>query len=191
MSTKFSKSAVASLAHQSAGAAPRHRDQEGCEGMASLPPPTKEHAWLQQFVGEWECQVDMFMGPDQPPMTTRGGTKARLLGGFWLIEEGRNHQMPYEFVFSLGFSPEKKKYVGTWTDSMMSYHWHYEGTVDTDRNMLTLETNGPFPMIPGKTCSYRDTTEFKSPDHRVFTSLRSEGDGVWVKHLVVTARRKK
>ena len=158
---------------------------------ANMPKPTREHEWLQKFVGDWECDVEMFMEPGKPPMKSKGTNHDYMLGGFWLISEGGNDSMPFRFLLTLGYDPKKRKYIGTWTDSMTSYHWKYEGTVNAADNTLTLETEGPNPQAPDKLAKYREATEFKHKDLRVFTSSILGEDGKWSTFLTVTARRKK
>lgn len=58
-----------------------------------MPPPVKEHAWLQQLVGEWESETEVFMEPGKPPMKGKGSEAARMLGGFWLVGEGKGEMM--------------------------------------------------------------------------------------------------
>ena len=156
-----------------------------------MPAPAKEHEWLQKFVGEWEAEVEVFMEPGKPPMKMKGFNRDRMLGGLWLISEGGNDSMPYQFLLTLGYDPQKKKYVGSWTDTMTSYLWRYEGTVNAEGNILTLETEGPAPMAPEKHSKFREVTEFKTRDHRVFTSSILSDDGTWNTVLTVNARRKK
>ena len=161
-----------------------------CE-MPGMSTPTKEHEWLRRFVGEWESDIEAFMDPSQPPMKSKGASSERMLGDLWLLSEGGNDAMPYKFLLILGYDPNKRKYVGTWTDTMAAYLWKYEGTVNAAGNILTLETEGPSPMTPDRISKFREVTEFKSNDHRVFTSSIQGEDGKWSKMLTVTSRRKK
>jgi len=176
-------SAPASSARSSTAATP-------C-GAADLSPPLPEHAWLEQFAGDWDLEIEISMVPGQPPMKSKGLERGRMVGGFWLVSEARNLEMPFTCQLTLGYEPKKKKYVGAWIDSMSSYLWHYEGVVDATGRKLTLETEGPFPPVPGSVSKFREVTEFKSDDHRVFTSSRLGEDGNWSTHLTIDFRRKK
>jgi len=163
----------------------------GCAGGESpFPPATKEHAWLKRFVGDWKSDVEMVMDPAQPPMKTQGSERLAMFGDYWLLSEGKNDSFPYAFRLTLGFDAQKGKYVGTWIDTMAGYLWTYEGGVDATGDRLTLETEGPWPGSPEKRVKFREVTQFKGNDLRVFTSSRLEGD-TWVTHLTVTARRVK
>jgi hypothetical protein len=159
----------------------------------AMPKPVKEHEWLQQWVGEWEGEAEMMSAPDQPPTKNKGTESARSLGGFWILSEVKADMMgmPFTGVMTVGYDPEKKKYVGTWVDSMGSHLWKYEGSVDKDGKTLILETEGPNPQAPGKTAKYRETMEFKDKDHKVFTSSMLGEDGKWVTFLTVKYTRKK
>lgn len=162
--------------------------------MPEMPPPVKEHAWLQKFVGQWDTTAECAMEPGKPPMKGKGTQTARMIGGFWLIEEGAGTMegMPGTMtnLLTLGYDPQKQKYVGTWIDSMGSHLWTFEGTVDTTGNILTLTTEGPCPMKPGIS-KFKEVTEFKSNDHRVFTSSMQADDGSWVRIVTVDYHRKK
>lgn len=161
----------------------------GCAGT-DMPAPLKQHAWLQRFAGEWDALVETYMEPGQPPMQMKGVTRARILGGFWLLEEGRNLEMPYEFVLTLGYDAAQSRYVGTWVDSMVGYLWRYQGSVDSTGNILTLDTEGPNPMDEGRIGKVREVTEFKSNDLRVLTSSRVNPDGSLTRFMTVTLHRK-
>ena len=155
-----------------------------------MPVPTKEHAWLQKFVGEWETEIEVYMEPGKPPMKAKGSHRDHMVGGFWLISEGRNHEFPYHFVLTLGYDAPRSEYVGTWIDTMTSHIWKYQGTVNSAGTILTLETEGPSPMSPDKVSKFREVTEFKSKDHRYLTSSMLSGDGKWSTVLTVSSRRK-
>jgi Protein of unknown function (DUF1579) len=163
------------------------------EELPKMPPPVKEHEWLQQFTGEWENDVEIFMEPGKPAIKAQGTETIRMIGGFWVVSDGKGEMMgmPFVHMLTLGYDPQQKKYVGTWIDSMSSYLWKYVGSVDETGKKLTLETEGPCPMAPGKLSKFKEVTEFKSKDHRVFTSNMLGDDGKWKTILTVNARRKK
>ncbi len=144
--------------------------------------PEKEHKWLEQFVGEWEIQSKGMMGPGQPPIEFAGRMTSRSLGGIWFINELKLEMpgTPMNGIQTIGYDSDKKKYVGTWVDSHMSYMWKYEGTVDESGKKLVLEAEGPNFMVVGKTTSFRDAYEFKSADHIIATSSMLGEDGKWV-----------
>ena len=156
-----------------------------------LPKPQKEHEWLQQLVGEWDTEGEAILDPGQPPVKTKGSESNRTIGGYWVQGEHKGEFMgtPFTGILTLGYSPEKKKYVGTWVDSMTSTLWTYEGTVDAGGKTLTLLAEGPGPE-PGKRLKFREAIEVKGKDHKVFRS-EVEKDGKWVTHLTMQYRRRK
>ena len=155
--------------------------------------PTKEHQWLQQFVGEWESTSEVSMGPDLPAMTCKGTSNYRMLGGFWLINETQGDMMgtKIDAIQTIGYDTETKKYVGTWVDSMLNHLWNYEGSVDAAGTKLILEAEGPNFMAAGKLAKFRDSYEFKSPDHIEATSSMLGEEGKWVQFMTGQLRRKK
>jgi hypothetical protein len=161
--------------------------------MPEMPKPQKEHAWLEQLAGEWESDSQMFVEPGQPPMTAKGGSTARMIGGFWLVEENKGEimGMPYTGILTVGYDAEKKAYIGTWIDGMTGYLWTYNGSVDDGGKTLTLNTKGPCPKKPGTLSNFKEVLELKSKDHKVFTSSMQEDDGSWTKMVQINYQRKK
>jgi hypothetical protein len=108
--------------------------------------PQAEHRWLQKLVGEWTYEHEASMAPDKPKETFRGTESVRSLGGLWTVGEGTG-DMPgggtSKSVMTLGYDPQRKRFVGTFIASMMTYLWVYEGTLDASRKVLTLDTEGP------------------------------------------------
>lgn len=157
-----------------------------------MPQPQREHQWLEQLVGEWDTEAEMTMGPGQPPQKMKGAESGRMIGGFWAVLENKGEFMggPFTGILTLGYDPEKKKYIGTWVDSVTSYLWKYEGTVDASGKVLTLETEGPCPEAPGELAKFREVLEIKSKDHKVFTSAMQK-DGEWVTIMTIHYHRKK
>ena len=158
--------------------------------MPDLPKPVAEHAWLQRFVGEWTSEAECSCGPDTPPMLNKGTETIRQLGGFWIISEIKSdsESFPFANLMTLGYDPEKKKYIGSWVDTMTSYMWRYEGSVDATGTTLTLETEGPCPM--GGITKFREVMKLETPDHKLFTSSMLGPDGEWHVCVKGSARRK-
>jgi len=156
----------------------------------SLPGPEKEHAFLKQFVGEWETASESSFGPGQPSLKCQGSMRARMLGEIWLLSESENSMMgtTVNALQTIGYDPQKKKYVGTWVDSMFNYLWRYEGEVKGQ--MLTLEAEGPNFMAAGKLTKFQDVYEFKSPDEIAITSKMLVDDGKWVTFMTGSAKRR-
>jgi hypothetical protein len=92
-------------------------------------------------------------------------------------------------VITLGYDPQKKSYVGTFVGSMMTNMWVYEGQLDGQEKVLTLDTEGPAMGVAGKMAKYRDVVEIKSDDHRVLTSFVQGDDGTWMQIVSAHYRR--
>jgi hypothetical protein len=150
--------------------------------------PQKEHQWLQKLVGEWTYETEVTMGSDQPPEKSTGTETVRSIGGLWVLAEGQG-EMPgcghATTLMTLGYDPQKQRYVGTWIGSMMTYLWRYEGELNTTATTLTLNSEGPAMTGDEKMASYRDVIEFKSDDHRAMTSYVLGDDRQW--HHFMTA----
>lgn len=158
-------------------------------GELGFPKPTPEHAWLQQLVGEWEAEGECWMEPGKPPTKSKGRDTVRAIGGFWAQAtfEGDFVGQPFTGVMTLGYDPEQKRYIASWTDSMTPMLWQYTGKVEG--NVLTLETEGTCPG-DGKLSKFRERIEILSKDRRTLTSER-EVDGKWVTCVKFTFTRKK
>lgn len=163
------------------------------QDAADFPEPEKQHQWLEQFVGEWESTAEFAMGPDQPEMKCEGTMTYRMLGGFWVVAEVSNESpgMTMKAIQTVGYDPAKKKYVGTWVDSVTSHMWNYTGTVDESGKILALDAEGPNFMADGKMTTFRDAYEFKSPDHIISSSSILMDDGEWVTFMKGEMRRVK
>ena len=157
--------------------------------------PHPQHQWLQRLVGDWTTEMDAPPEPGKPPAKLRGTETGRRLGDLWVLLEGRG-DMPgggtAQMVMTLGFDPQRQRFVGTWVGSMMTHLWVYDGSLDAGGNVLTLETEGPdFANDVKKMVRYRDVIEFKSDDHRVLMGQTEGPDGQWIAHMTAHYYRKK
>lgn len=86
---------------------------------------------------------------------------------------------PATTLMTLGYDPQKQRYVGTWVGSMMTYLWVYDGELDAGETVLTLNSDGPVMTGEEKLGKYKDAIEFKSDNHRILTSHMLRDDGQW------------
>jgi len=157
------------------------------------PEPQKEHRWLHKLVGEWTCEIETTMEPGTPPVKSTATDCVRSLGGLWVLAEGQGEMPgcgPVTSLMTLGYDPQRKRFVGTFIASMMTHLWIYDGALNAAETVLTLEAEGPSMAGDGKMAKYRDVIEFKDDDHRVMTAHVLGDDGSWTQFMTATYRRK-
>ncbi|HOA75786.1 MAG TPA: DUF1579 domain-containing protein [Phycisphaerae bacterium] len=151
--------------------------------------PQNEHRWLERLVGEWSYEHECKVGDETSKWS--GREVVRSLGGLWTIAEGEG-EMPCggtgQTIMTLGYDPQKKRYVGTFLVSVMAYLWVYEGSVDASGKRLVLDTVGPKFSQDGTplegTARYQDIVEIIDDDHRILRSQVLGDDGQW--HPIMT-----
>lgn len=155
--------------------------------------PQKEHHWLARLVGEWTYESECNSGPDQLPMKMTGSEVVRSLGGLWTVGEAHG-DMPgggaFHSIMTLGFDPTPGRFVGTFIASMMTHLWPYNGSLDAEEKVLTLDSEGPSCTGDGTMAKYQDIIEFISDDHRTLSSQYLGEDGQWIPFMKAHYRRK-
>jgi len=151
-----------------------------------IPAPQEEHQWLHRLVGEWTVEGEAKMEPDQPWEKWKGTETVRAIGELWTMAEGKVDSPDGEMttVITLGFDPQKGRFVGTFIASMMNYLWIYDGALDAEKRVLTLDSEGP-GMTEGKTFKAQDKIEMVDDNHHILTSQILGDDGQW--HEVMKA----
>lgn len=157
--------------------------------------PQAEHAWLKQLLGDWTTTGECDMGPGQPASQTTGTEHVRALGDFFMVCEGKG-EMPGSpdmgyMLMTLGYDIARKKFVGSWAGSMMPGMFFYEGQLDAEKKVLTLDTEGPSFKGDGTTAKYQDVITLHGPDERTLHSQTLQPDGSWKRFMTATYRRVK
>ena len=152
--------------------------------LPQFDPPTKDHEWLKQLEGEWDMEMSMTL-PDGTSMNDKGTEAVKTMGGFWSVSESAAG------VLTLGYDTKKKQYVGTFICGMNDYMWKYEGQLDKTGKILTLETEGPNMIVPGKLAKYKDIITVTDKDTKVLESVILGPDDKWTSIMKATYTRKK
>lgn len=153
----------------------------------SFPGPVSEHKLLKKFVGTWKTTSESFEG-EKSTAKADGTMTGTMLGEFWLLSETKASMGDFKMraLQTIGYDTSKKKYVGTWVDSIMNHMWHYEGTAEDNR--LILNTEGPNYMAEGRIQKFRDIYEFVSDDE-IRTRSEVWQDDQWVVFMRGSAKR--
>lgn len=154
--------------------------------------PQAEHRWLEQLVGNWTYEAEAMMDQDKPLLKCRGKETVRSLGGLWIVAEGTGEMpdgAPATMILTLGYDPQKQRFVGTWIGSMMTHLWVYDGGLAKDRNTLTLDSEGPDMTGSGTMARFRDVIGFAGSDSRTLTSQIQSEDGSWQTVMSATYKR--
>jgi Protein of unknown function (DUF1579) len=155
--------------------------------------PQKEHEWLQKLVGEWTYEMESPLVPSNPPTKVTGTERVRSLGGLWVLGQAEGETSECDMgttLMTLGYDPQKQRYVGTFLGSTMTYLWVYEGELDAAERALTLNCDGPSFEVEGKMAKYKDVIEFQDDDHRTLTAHMLGEDGQWHEFMTTHYRRK-
>jgi len=153
------------------------------------PAPGPEHAKLNEQVGTWTATL-AYMGMDGKPTTSSGmSVRKQPLGGFWLVDNFEATFMGQKFRGhgTTGYNPAKKKYVGTWIDSLSPTLMVLEGSFDKTGKILTMA--GMSTDQAGKPAKTRLVTTIKDKNTHVFEMFMPGPDGKFFKTMTITYKR--
>lgn len=163
--------------------------QESVQG----PKPAKEHEYLKQFEGKWEAVSRFMMEPGKPAVESKGTeTGTMTCNGLWLVFEYRGEMMGQTFTGhgTMGYDLQKKKFVGSWIDSMATGLFIAEGTSDEKGTVFTMVMEGTDPMT-GKTLKMKQVSVIKDKDTKTLTFSMPGPDGKDMMIGTIEYKRKK
>ena len=162
--------------------------KEAPAGAMPVVKPGPEHQVLKDLVGTWDATVEM-ASPGAPPSTSKGIETVKAIGnGLWVVTDFKSEMMgqPFEGHGVSGYDGVKKKYVGTWVDSMTTSLIVSEGTFDADKKTATDVLQGT--GMDGKPARWKAVTAWKDADSRVF---RMYDEGKDQPSMTITYTRRK
>lgn len=174
------------------GAAAMASTQTAGQEMPPMPKPGPEHDILKMDVGTWDAVVEVTAGPGAPPMKSAAVEVNTMgCGGLCLISDFKGDMMgtPFHGHGVATWNPAKKKYVGSWTDSMSTGLALGESTYDPAAKKWTGWMEGP--DMTGKVIKSRSVVEMPAPSTRVFTLYSPGPDGKEMEVLKITYTKRK
>jgi Protein of unknown function (DUF1579) len=169
-------------------AAAKSTPAQASQQAPEVPKPGPEHDLLKKDVGVWDASVEL-TGPDGQ-MTTSKGTETVSMIGFWQVAQFKGQMMgqPFEGLGTVTYDPTKKKYVGTWIDSMTPGYSTVESEYDGKSMSGTMEG----PDMSGKIVKMREMAEWKDDNTRVFTMYGPKSaEGKEAVTMRITYKRRK
>jgi hypothetical protein len=157
-----------------------------------MPTPGPEHAVLKEEIGTWDASIEVLM-PGAPGSGPSKGVEVNTLScnGLCVATDFKGVIMggPFEGHGVATWDPTKKKYVGTWSDSMAAGLATTESTWDGAARTM----NGTMltPDGAGGTVKLRSTVVYTPDGKRVFTMFMPGPDGKEVPSMRITYTRQK
>jgi Protein of unknown function (DUF1579) len=161
--------------------------------MPPMPKPGPEHQIFTMEAGTWDAVVEMAAAPGSPATTSKGSDVVTLAcGGLCIVNDFNSELipgMPFNGHGMTAYDPAKKKYVGSWTDSMSAGLLLSEGTYDAATKTVTSWMEAPGPT--GATVKTKSTVQYTDADHRVMTMYVPGPDGKDMQTLKISYTRRK
>lgn len=154
--------------------------------------PGDDHKFLEPMIGTWTVKVTSWETPAGPPTTSLGtAERAWVLGGRFLKEtfKGEFNGMPFEGLGYTGFDNLKKKYIGTWMDSMSTMTLMLTGTADRATKVLTMSGTMDDAMT-GKPMAIKSMTRILDNNRHVYEMYGPDKDGKQFKMMEIAYSRK-
>jgi hypothetical protein len=164
----------------------------GAARAQEMPQPGPEHERLKKDVGVWDATIKNWGAPDTEAMEWTGvETNTLQPGGFWIISSFKGDFAGTEFCGNgaTGFDPVKKKYVGTWVDSMTPVLMTTEGTFNPSTQELTM-TGEMFDPGSGKPARMRSVTKHNADGTRGMTMYMKPEGGDEYKMMEVAYKKR-
>ena len=168
------------------------------QGMPPMPKPGPEHALFKEAEGVWDAKVEAWMAPGAPPSESKGVETNRVgCGGLCLITDFKSSFVmgppgtpatPFEGHGTEVYDQAKKKYVGTWTDSMSTGLSLSESTYDAATKTMTGTMEGP--DMTGAVQKMKAVVEHKD-GLRIFTMSMTGPDGKDTPSMRITYTKRK
>lgn len=153
--------------------------------------PGEGHKWLEPVVGTWDAKITMWMAPGAPPQESTGSSENKwVLGGRFVEQryEGSFMGQPFSGLGYTGYDNYKKKYIGTWMDTMGTMIMVSQG--DAAGKTLSMASTID-DILTGKATAVKSEVKILAPDHHVMEMWGPDPAGKQFKSMEIHYTRKK
>jgi len=167
--------------------------QAEMEAMMKAATPGDAHKKLGAMAGTFNAEVKMWMQPGAPPAGGAGvAENSWALDGRFLEQHftGNFMGMPFTGMGFTGYDNIKKKYVGTWMDTMTTSMMISTGTANADGKSYTFTSTMDDPMT-GKSSPVKEVVTVVDNDHHTLEMWGAGPDGKMFKTMEIAYTRKK
>ena len=167
--------------------------QAEMEAMMKAATPGDAHKKLGAMAGTFNAEVKMWMQPGAPPAGGAGVAENNwALDGRFLEQHftGNFMGMPFTGMGFTGYDNIKKKYVGTWMDTMTTSMMISTGTANADGKSYTFTSTMDDPMT-GKSSPVKEIVTVVDNDHHTLEMWGAGPDGKMFKTMEIAYTRKK
>ena len=168
-------------------------DKAMMEAWMQVATPGAGHKALEPVVGTWDAKITMWMAPGAPPQESTGTSESMwVLDGRFVEQryEGNFMGQPFSGVGYTGYDNYKKKYVGTWMDTMGTMIMVSQGDADSTGKTLSM-TSTIDDIITGKPASIKSEIKIMGPDHHLMEMWGPDPTGKQFKTMEIHYTRKK
>ncbi len=166
--------------------------QAAMEAWMKVATPGEGHKLLEPLIGSWDVQSTMWEKPGNPPEKGSGVAEdSWVLGGRFVREEfqGEFGGMKFQGLGYTGYDNYKKKYVGSWMDTMGTMMMHSIGTVDASGKVFTA-TSTIDDIMTGKPMKVREVTRIVDNNKHVMEMFGPDPSGKEFKMMEIVYTRK-
>ncbi len=132
--------------------------------------PGEEHRRLEPLVGTWKTKTTFWMEPGGPPSASDGISEHRWVLGDRFVEQvyrGTAMGMPFEGIGFTGYDNVKRKYIGTWMDSMSTGIMSSLGTGKPSPEKVSFEARSSDPVSRGE-ITFQCVVNVRDRDHHSY-----------------------
>jgi hypothetical protein len=160
--------------------------------MPPMPKPGPDQEILARDAGTWDAVVET-AAPDGSKTFSKGTEVSTMgCGGMCLITDFSSEMMPgvpFKGHGLTAYDSTRKKYVGSWSDSMSNGIQESESAYDPASKSLTGWTQGVDST--GTAVKTKAVTSYPDADHRTMTMFVDGPDGKDLQVVKITYTRRK
>lgn len=133
-------------------------------------PGAQHQQLIEQFVGEWDTKMTMWMEPSAPPTVETGTTTNTAVHDDRRVRmeyRGQFMGQPFEGVGYSGYDNVTGKYYSSWMDNTSTGLHVSQGNYDAASQTYTYTSDMPDMMKPGSTVPVREVVTVTDADHHV------------------------